>query len=129
MDIVVAALLGILCTILSVHFKLSKPEFSLFLNIVCCGILLYYGISKLSVITDALAKIQSYISIKSSYINILLKVIGITYIAEFASGLCKDAGYKSIGDQIELVGKLSIIAMGMPIILALLDTINEFLRV
>lgn len=129
MDIVVAALLGIVCTIFAIHFRSTKPEFSLFLNIICCGILLYYGISKLSVIIDALNKIQSYITINSSYISILLKVIGITYIAEFASGLCKDAGFKAIGDQIELVGKLSIIAMGMPIILALLDTINEFLKV
>ena len=54
-------------------------------------------------------------------------MIGITYIAEFSSGLCKDAGYGSLGSQIEIFGKLSVLAVSMPILLALLDTVQQFL--
>lgn len=57
----------------------------------------------------------------------LLKITGITYIAEFASGLCKDAGYGAIGGQIEIFGKLSILAVSMPIVLALLETLKRLL--
>ena len=52
---------------------------------------------------------------------------GITYIAEFASGICKDAGYGALGGQIEIFGKLSILAVSMPIVLALLETLQGFL--
>ena len=50
-----------------------------------------------------------------------------TYIAEFASGICKDAGYGSLGTQIEIFAKLSILAVSMPILLALLETVKQFL--
>ena len=88
-----------------------------------------FAITKLEVILDAIRQIQSYIQINNTYITILLKIVGITYVAEFSSGLCKDAGYSAIANQIELVGKLSIIAISMPIVLALINTLNQFLNV
>lgn len=72
-------------------------------------------------------QVQSYIKINSVYISALMKMIGITYIAEFASGICKDAGYGSLGSQIEIFGKLSILAVSMPILLALMETVQGFL--
>ena len=57
----------------------------------------------------------------------MLKMIGITYIAEFSSGICKDAGYQTIAGQIEIFGKLTILTLGMPVLMALLETIREFL--
>ena len=54
-------------------------------------------------------------------------MIGITYIAEFSSGVCRDAGYQTIAVQIEIFSRLTILALGMPVLLALLETIREFL--
>ena len=56
-----------------------------------------------------------------------MKMIGIAYVAEFSSGICRDAGYGSIGTQIEIFGKLSILAVSMPVVLALLETMEGFL--
>ena len=57
----------------------------------------------------------------------LLKMIGITYIGQFSSGICRDAGYSSTGAQIELFCRLSVMVLSMPVLLALLDTIQGFL--
>ena len=65
--------------------------------------------------------------VDTTYLNTLLKMIGITYIGQFGAGLCKDAGYSSIAGQIELFSKLSILALSMPVLLALLDTVYGFL--
>ena len=54
-------------------------------------------------------------------------MLGITYVAEFSSAICKDAGYQSIANQIEIFGKITILVMSLPIILALMKTIQEFL--
>ena len=62
-----------------------------------------------------------------SYIQVLLKIIGITYISEFAAEICHDAGYSAIASQIGIFAKLSILAVSMPIVTALLDTIQGFL--
>ncbi|MEG2350944.1 MAG: stage III sporulation AC/AD family protein, partial [Hungatella sp.] len=60
-------------------------------------------------------------------LSTLMKMVGVTYIAEFASGICKDAGYAAVGTQIEIFGKLSILAVSMPILLALMETLQTFL--
>ena len=57
----------------------------------------------------------------------LMKMFGITYVAEFTSGICKDAGFGALGGQIEIFGKLSILAISTPILLALLETLQVFL--
>ena len=63
----------------------------------------------------------------TAYISTLIKMSWITYVAEFSSGICKDAGYQTIAVQIEIFGKLMILVLSMPILTALLDTIREFL--
>ena len=78
-------------------------------------------------ILDGLGKIQAMIRLNPVYLNTLLKMTGITYIAEFSSGICKDAGYGALGNQIEIFGKLSILAVSLPVILALLETLQGFL--
>ena len=61
------------------------------------------------------------------YLTMILKMIGITYVAEFAVNLCKDAGCQTIAGQIELFAKLSILVISMPVILAFMETIGELL--
>ena len=58
---------------------------------------------------------------------VLFSAIGVTYIAELASDLCKDAGYQAVAGQIELFGKLALLSLSMPVVLALLETVNGFL--
>lgn len=123
------AVIGVGALLVAILFKKGKEEFSLYISIAACVIIVLLGIGKLEVILDAINKLQGYIKINKSYVEVLIKIIGITYVTEFASSLCKDSGYQSIGDQVELVGKLSILAISMPILLALLDTINNFLTV
>ena len=53
--------------------------------------------------------------------------MGISFLAEFASGVCKDAGCTAMSSQIELFGKLSMLVTGLPVILALFETLNQWM--
>ncbi len=123
------AAIGIVAVLIAIIFKKGKEEYSLYISIAACFIIMLLGIGKLEVILATINHLQGYIKISKAYISILIKIVGITYITEFAASLCKDSGYSAIGEQVELVGKLSILAISMPILLALLDTINNFLTV
>jgi len=122
------ALIGMIAIMVAIVFKKQKEEYSLYIAIGASMLILILGIGKLEVILDAINRLQGYIQLNSAYIGILIKIVGITYVTEISSSLCKDSGYSSIGEQIELVGKLSILAISMPILLAILDTINNFLK-
>lgn len=127
MTIVSAAALGLVAVLLAVQFKSKGGEFGTYLIMGAGMVLFFFGTGKMQTIVDTARQIQGFININSVYLTTLLKMVGITYIAEFASGICKDAGYGSMGTQIEIFGKLSILAVSMPIILALLETLQEFM--
>ena len=127
MTVITIAALGIVAVLLAVQFKWLKGEYGTYLA-AAAGLLIFsYGLLKLETILDAARKIQEYIKIHPVYLTVLIKMIGIAYIAEFASGICRDAGYSSIGVQIEIFGKLSILAVSMPVVLALLETMEGLL--
>jgi stage III sporulation protein AD len=122
------AVAGIVAVLLAVIFKKGKEEYSIYISIAACVLILLWGIGKLQVILDAIEQLQGYIKLNKAYVGILIKIIGITYITEISSSLCKDSGYQAVGEQIEIVGKLTILAISMPIMLSILDTINSFLE-
>ena len=109
-------ILGVAGVLLAVQFKSGKSEYGIYLS-VALSLFIFL----------ALSVIGEYIRMDTAYISTLIKMIGITYVAEFSSGICKDAGYQTIAVQIEIFGKLMILVLSMPILTALLDTIREFL--
>ena len=127
MTIVSIAVLGLTAMILAVQLKGVQGEYGIYLAAGAGLVIFFYGISKLETIIETVKQVQAYIKINHVYINALMKMIGITYIAEFSSGICKDAGYGSLGNQIEIFGKLSILAVSMPILLALMEMIQGIL--
>ncbi len=127
MTIVTIGIAGITAVLLAVQMKGMKGEYGTYLAAAAGCFIFFYGAAKLETILDAMERIQAMIRINDVYLTTLLKMTGITYIAEFASGICKDAGYGAIGSQIEIFGKLSILAVSMPIALALMETLQSFL--
>lgn len=127
MTIVTIGIVGITAVLLAVQMKGMKGEYGTYLAAAAGCFIFFYGVGKMSTVFDALRQVQEMIRINRVYLTTLLKMTGITYIAEFASGICKDAGYGAIGNQIEIFGKLSILALSMPVVLALMETLERFL--
>lgn len=127
MSVITMAALGIVAVLLAIQFKTLKGEYGVYLAAAAGLFIFSYGIGKLETILEAARKIQEYIKINQVYLTVLMKMIGIAYVAEFSSGICRDAGYGSIGTQIEIFGKLSILAVSMPVVLALLEIMEGFL--
>ena len=127
MSIITASVLGLSAVLLAVQLKGKGGEYGIYIVMAAGLLLFFYGAGKLRIILDTARRIEEYIRLNHVYLTTLLKMAGITYIAEFASGICKDAGYGSLGGQIEIFGKLSMLAVSMPILLALMETLKVFM--
>ena len=127
MNMIQIGILGVLGALLAIQFKGGKTEYGIYLSAAVSMLLFVCIVDRLELFVGTIEEISRYITIDRGYISTMLKMIGITYIAEFASGICKDAGYQTIAVQIEIFSKLTILAMGIPVLLALLETIQEFL--
>ena len=127
MTIIQAAVLGITAVALAVQLKPLRQEYSVYLILAAGLVIGFLSISRLELILDTERAIGSQIRVKNIYLGTLLKMVGITYIAEFASGICRDAGFSALGTQVEMFGKLSILAVSAPVLQALLETLQVFL--
>lgn len=127
MTVVLVGIVGITAVLLAVQMKGLKGEYGTYIALAAGCVIFFYGISKMKTIFEAMKQIQDFIRMNGVYVSTLLKMTGITYVAEFSAGICKDAGYGAIGNQIEIFGKLSILALSMPIVLALMETLQEFM--
>mgnify|MGYP005800036311 FL=1 len=121
------ALLGIAGVLLALQLKSLKSEYSIYLCLGVSALIFWYMTEQLGSILEGLEMIQDTLPLNAGYIRTLIKIVGITYIAEFASDLCKDAGYQAVAGQIQMFGKLSVLAVSIPILTALLDTVRTFL--
>ena len=127
MTIIQAAVLGITAVALAVQLKPLRQEYSVYLILAAGLVIGFLSISRLELILDTVRAIGSQIRVKNIYLGTLLKMVGITYIAEFDSGICRDAGFSALGTQVEMFGKLSILAVSAPVLQALLETLQVFL--
>ena len=127
MTIITIAAAGIATVLLAVQLKGLKGEYAAYMVMAAGAFIFFYGTGKLKDILEALERIQGYIKVNSVYLVTLLKMVGITYVAEFASGICKCGILARVGNQIEIFGKLSILGISMPILLALFGTLETFL--
>lgn len=127
MEIVRIAVIGITGVLLSLFLKESRPEYTLFVTLGVGITILSLAVGRLTGLFENLNRIQQSLSVETGYFSTLIKMIGITYIGQFSSGICKEAGFPSTGAQIELFCRLSLLVLSMPILLALIETIQEFL--
>ena len=127
MNMMQIGIIGVIGAVLAVQFKGGKTEYGIFMSVAVSIFLFACIVDRLEIFVSTVEQIGSYIDMDAGYLSAMLKMIGITYIAEFSSGICRDAGYQTIAGQIEIFAKLTILALGMPVLLALLETIREFL--
>ena len=127
MNMIQIGIIGVAGTLLAVQFTSGKSEDGIYISVALSLVIFFAIIGRLEVIIDALRTIANYINMDTAYIGTLIKMLGITYVAEFSAGICKDAGYQTIALQIEIFGKLAVLVLSMPVLMALLNTIKEFL--
>ena len=127
MNMVYIAVMAISSVLMAIQFKGHRPEYGIYLIFGTCIIIFFYSVTKLSDILSVIEIINEYAAIDESYLASLIKILGIAYIAEFSSDICRDSGYGSIANQIQIFGKLTVLAVSLPIVTALFETINTYM--
>lgn len=127
MDIIKIGVMGMVGVLLALTLKYQKPEYSFFISLGVCVFIFLFIMDKMHMMLNYIQEIAGFVDFEGRYIETILKMIGITYVAEFAANICRDAGYGAIAGQIQMFAKLSILALSMPVLLTFMKTIGDFL--
>ena len=127
MDIIKVGILGVAAVLLAIPLRKDKQEYSMFISMAVCICIFIYIITKVEIVLEFIQKLEGLVAIDTAYIGLVIKMVGITYAAEFAVNVCKDAGFGAIAGQIETFAKMSILVVSLPVLLAWIDTIGSLM--
>lgn len=105
----------------------KKDDFALLVIIISSVVILGYLILQLEDIVNILNELVLKSGIDSEYLKLLLKVTGIVYVVELASNICKDAGSSALASKMEMVGKISIVVITIPIFSSVISVVLDIL--
>ena len=108
-------------------FKDKRSDLAVLILLVSGVMVFIYSIGQINEIITFLKNIAEKAEIDGLYWGVILKIIGIAYISSFCSEICKDSGASSLASKVELSGKLFILILAIPILMAVLNSILEIL--
>jgi stage III sporulation protein AD len=120
-------LTGVITSILILVLKEQQKGITAVLLLTGSLAVFFFCMEYLETILGVVDDINDMMKIDRIYIKILLKIIGIAYVCQFAGDICKDLGSQALGRQLESAGKLAVLISGIPVIQGLLDTMKELL--
>jgi len=112
------ALLGVFTALL---LKNSKGEYSTIIGLAMALLVCGYVVMNLLEVVSTIETMWRDIAGDTSFLHILLRIVGITYISELVGGICKESGYAVLAGQVSIAGKMGVILAGFPIFMNLLE--------
>ncbi|MCL2203076.1 MAG: stage III sporulation protein AD [Defluviitaleaceae bacterium] len=108
---------GILCAVLALTIKKQSPEIALLITIAASVLLFVMVLPELAYAIGVFTQLGEMLEGGARYVGLVLRVIGIAYMAELGASVCMDAGESAIAAKIDMAGRLIILVMAMPIVI------------
>ena len=123
MEMMQIAGFSILAAFMALSLRKMNREMSLVVSLGAGFILLTLAILKLSDIVAVLNDLAQAAQIKTGYLQMLLKIIGISTLAQFAAQACRDAGEEGLAQKVEYAAKAILLSLLVPIVVSIVDII------
>jgi stage III sporulation protein AD len=120
-QVCVIAIAGVFASLI---IKKDKPEFSVIIIMLIGFYIALRVMSLLGNLMEEIGQWQTLIGDNSVYVSLLMKLIGITYLCEFAANLCRDSGHMALGSHIELFGKVAVMVAGFPVVKIMVEMLE-----
>ncbi|HEY3367650.1 MAG TPA: stage III sporulation protein AD [Symbiobacteriaceae bacterium] len=127
MDIVKIVGIGLLAGMLLSLLRQQKPEMAMPLAVATGAMIFLLMMSKVVQVVDVLQTLGAKAKLDQVYMGNVLKIIGIAYVTDFGSQVLQDAGEKSVAAKVEMAGKVLIMLLAVPIILAIVETVLKLM--
>ena len=114
MNSIQIALLGVVGTLLALQFKSGKSEYGIYVSLAVSLFLFLCMLSRLEIFVQTVKKIADYIKLDAGQMSILLKMAGVTYVAEF--GLISHVVTNLLKNAVEAFNDLQSIPTTKPFI-------------
>ena len=100
------------------------------MNVALAGgaLILLSIIAKVSGVAAALSLVASSGGLDGESVAVIVKAIGIAYTTQIAAALCRDLGETALAVKTELIGRIMLMTLAVPLILKITEMLTELVR-
>ncbi|MGO0123006.1 stage III sporulation protein AD [Desulfothermobacter acidiphilus] len=125
MEILQVVGFALIATVLAVVLRREKPEIALLVGLGAGAMIFLAFVGKIAAIVTVVSSMAQRAGLNLLYLEVLLKIVGIAYLAEFGAQLCRDAGEGALAVKLEFAAKIIILLLAMPVLFNLLELLLE----
>lgn len=114
---------AVCAAVMALVMRKLRPESATVLVIAAGVLTTLMVIPQLGEIVSGMVALATVGGVQNGYMSQLLKVAGISLLMDFAAQTCRDAGEDGLAMKVELVGRVMLIALALPVMQALLSQI------
>ncbi len=128
MSAVSMAAFAVVTAVLALTVRSKNGEIALLLTVACAAGMLLGVMQGASAVIAAVQSVVSAAGLNSSYLTVLLKVIGICLLTEFAANTCRDSGSAALASNVTLAGKLMATVTALPLYVDIFNTVLSIMN-
>lgn len=118
---------GLIAAVLLLVVRQKNAEIGALLSIVAGVVIFLAVVTRIGPVLELFRDLADRAQVNLYYINSILKIIGVAYLAEFGAQICRDAAESALAAKIEMAGKVIILVMAVPIVMAVLEIVLRML--
>ncbi len=122
MNVVGIAAIAVLAAVIAAMLRRYHQEYAVFLSIAAGVVILFAVFSGVAPAVSRIGTLLSSSGLSADYAVILLKTLGICFLAQFASDACRDAGESALASNVELAGKIAVVVLSLPLFEKIVQT-------
>lgn len=127
MDVFKITAAGVTGALLAVMLKPYKKELAMVVSIATGLVIVSMTLPYMKTLFDTFGALSDRTGIRSDYFMLIVKVTGIAYAAQFAGGLCRDAGESALALKIETAAKVGVMILTLPVLGEFLENVAGIL--
>lgn len=115
--------------IIAFTVKQYNPQAAVHVAIAGSAVMLLSILALISGVIDEFNMLAGMGGVAQGTVKTIIKAVGVAYMAQFASHLCKDLGESALAVKTEIVGRILLLTLAMPIIRSIAEMLIELANV
>lgn len=114
--------------VLALMLRSKNQEIALLLTVAAGALLLLSVMDHAAEVVAAVQDVVTVSGINKRDLTVMLKVIGLCLITEFAANTCRDAGSSALAANVTLAGRLTATVISLPLYTEILNVVLSLIN-
>ncbi len=111
----------IISSVVFLVIKKNNPEYALLAELSAVAVVISVIYPEIKNVIDFFFNSTKYSYYDKVYVELVVKIVGISLISQLTSDVCRDSGQQALASGVELAGKLVITVFTIPVAGSLLE--------